>query len=251
MNKLEINWVRAVGEFAVIVVGVLVALGVDNWNQDREDLALEREYLQRLERDIRADSTMQEFLLSSLAEKADALDLVSHLIHGTGPGPDDLRQFLRALASSGMAFSWGFPVLKSLTFEDLTGTGNLGLLRDSETRDSIISYYKNANHRLNRIGNRHTQYPHLVYSIVPPEVIAAFPQTDPRAPEGLARQEAAPQGELNLSGREVSDLMSLLRGSDFRRALNAELNFAQFAKLQVDDNLSHAADLLNFLRAEY
>ena len=47
---------RSVGEFAVIVMGVLVALGVDDLRQTGEERRIEREaYVQLLE-DLRLDS---------------------------------------------------------------------------------------------------------------------------------------------------------------------------------------------------
>jgi hypothetical protein len=249
MKKPEINWIRAGAEFVVIVVGVLVALWVDNWNQDRENVALEREYLLRLERDIRADSLMHAFLLTSLDEKAAALELITEAVARTAPFPSDPRPFLQALGKDGNNFGWGFPLLQSVTFEDLTDTGNLGLLRDAEMRDSIIGYYQNGNHRLNRMSARRTGYLGLLYQILPPEVFAAFPQTDPRAPGSLARMEAEVPEPVDLSMVEANELMNHLRRDDFRRALNAEMNFAQFAKGQVRENLDQASALLSFFRA--
>jgi hypothetical protein len=48
---------RLVAEFLVIVVGVLVALGVDSWAGDRADRVLEREYLHRLLDDVNSPSS--------------------------------------------------------------------------------------------------------------------------------------------------------------------------------------------------
>ena len=48
---------RLVGEFAVIVLGVLVALGFDDWRQNRADRELEQYLLGRLSNDLVADAT--------------------------------------------------------------------------------------------------------------------------------------------------------------------------------------------------
>lgn len=50
---------RLAAECFVIVIGVLVALGVDNWANERADRVLEQDYLQRLLDDVRYD--MGEF----------------------------------------------------------------------------------------------------------------------------------------------------------------------------------------------
>ena len=46
---------RLTGEILIIIVGILAALALDNWNQDRKDRAHSQEYLNRLIADIRAD----------------------------------------------------------------------------------------------------------------------------------------------------------------------------------------------------
>jgi hypothetical protein len=249
MKTPKIDWLRAGAEFIVIVVGVLVALGVDSWNQAREDHATEQEYLLRLERDVQRDIELQEFILTSLSEKSEALELISATINADQPAPDETGLFVRALAKDGNNFGWGFPLLQSVTFDDLTDTGNLRLLRDTEVRDSIIGYYKNGNHRLNRIARRHTDYPRLVTQILPPEVISSFPQTDPRAPGGLARErEVSSLPEPDMSPSDLSVLLRRVRQDDFRDALNSERNFAFFAKTQITENLDHASDLFRFLQ---
>jgi hypothetical protein len=66
-SRSRIPWPRLVAEFLVIVVGVLVALGVDQWVQDRQDRALEAEYLERLLADVRYDLDELAFILERSA----------------------------------------------------------------------------------------------------------------------------------------------------------------------------------------
>ena len=61
--------------------------------------------------------------------------------------------------------------------------------------------------------------------------------------------EAEVPEPVDLSMVEANELMNHLRRDDFRRALNAEMNFAQFAKGQVRENLDQASALLSFFRA--
>jgi hypothetical protein len=247
MKISEIRWDRAAAEFAVIVIGVLVALAVDGWNQTRGEMALESDYLNRLSADVRADSAMQEFLLTAFSEKASALEQVESVIEGGGRQPEDAASFLEALARAGTAFAWGLPALQSVTFDDLTDTGRIGFLRDSSLRAQIIRYYKNGNHRLGRMTARHTDYPTLIYQIIPPEVLAHFPQTDPRAPGELARGNTTSAEPPQLNPTEWRELMAALQELGFRRALNAERNYAVFGRTQVGDNLDEASALLREL----
>jgi hypothetical protein len=73
----EQRWSRvrfAAAEFVVIVAGVLVALGVDEWRQSRRDHALELQYAARLRADLQRDTTrFADFERTALAVKADVL----------------------------------------------------------------------------------------------------------------------------------------------------------------------------------
>ena len=55
VRKLSRPSVFLFSEFLIIVLGVLVALAVDNWNSNRMDLATERDYVERLAEEIKAD----------------------------------------------------------------------------------------------------------------------------------------------------------------------------------------------------
>jgi len=44
---------RALGEIALIVIGILIAIQVDSWNQNRQERQQEQQYIQSLLEDVR------------------------------------------------------------------------------------------------------------------------------------------------------------------------------------------------------
>ncbi|HPG09374.1 MAG TPA: DUF6090 family protein, partial [Saprospiraceae bacterium] len=42
----------AIGEIILVMIGILLALQVNNWNENRKDKIIEQEYLNRLQLDI-------------------------------------------------------------------------------------------------------------------------------------------------------------------------------------------------------
>ncbi len=46
---------RWAGEFVVIVLGILAALAVDSWSEQRDNRSLEQEYLSRIKEDLESD----------------------------------------------------------------------------------------------------------------------------------------------------------------------------------------------------
>lgn len=56
LRPLRIDWRYATGEVAIIVIGILVAITLDNCNDTRIERRVERDYLARLTEDVRADT---------------------------------------------------------------------------------------------------------------------------------------------------------------------------------------------------
>ena len=55
MNRPRIIWPRAIGEFVIIVMGVLAALAVDEWRGEYNDRKTEVDYVNRLRVDLERD----------------------------------------------------------------------------------------------------------------------------------------------------------------------------------------------------
>jgi hypothetical protein len=63
----------AIGEIVLVVVGILFALQINNWNKDRKNANLERQYLERLIHDLQSDTAYFSQLIN------EAKMAVSHL----------------------------------------------------------------------------------------------------------------------------------------------------------------------------
>ena len=181
----RVGWGRVFGEFAVIVLGVLVALAVDGLADERADRISEKDFLERILADVSADTISLSYQLVVLQEKHEALQLANSVLQRELTLGDAVI-FQRALENS-TAFGWALLPLHSVAIDELTSTGGLGLITNSTVRQRILSYYANAGHRRNRITGRATDYPALIYRTVSPRIIGAFRQTDPRTPGDLAR----------------------------------------------------------------
>ena len=125
---------RLAAEFFVIVVGVLVALGVDSWANDRADRVLEREYLQRLLDDARYDLRELAFLDSigrigldasvALASPEQAADLTPAILVATVAAAAAERQ----------------PDLSRSTYRELLSSGRIDLIQSVDVRVALAAY---------------------------------------------------------------------------------------------------------------
>lgn len=75
-----VNWTYALGEICLIVIGVLLALGINNWNEGRLDRRAELALLRQIRAELRADSADVHGNVELLRRsRASALRLRDHL----------------------------------------------------------------------------------------------------------------------------------------------------------------------------
>ena len=120
----------------VVIVGVLVALGVNSWATERGDRTLENQYLERLARDFRQDSiALAEFRRSAERGEEAGLELLA-LLKGSAEAPD--AHVSRLL---GAATRDAYVIPNTPTIEDLKSSGNLRVIEDATKRDAVLTYY--------------------------------------------------------------------------------------------------------------
>lgn len=133
----RLNWRLLLGEFVVIVVGVLVALWVDQLREARVNAGLEVEYLESLLTDLDADLAQFDSTEAWMRRSETAAATVLALYEGSPP-TENVADLVAAVETAGWQF---VPTITRNTIEDLRSTGNLRLIRDPDLRRAIASYY--------------------------------------------------------------------------------------------------------------
>lgn len=133
------RWPRLVAEFFVIIVGVLVALAVDQWRESRLDRELEREYLLRLRADLEETRTAVENVTSDFNRLVAHGIAVARVLDGSEPFPVDTLGFL---ASALQVSRGGYdPAVSRGAYDDLISTGNLRVIQNEALRYGLSSFY--------------------------------------------------------------------------------------------------------------
>src|ERR1700720_2856350 len=124
------DWPHALVELATVVVGILIALAINNWAQARHDAALEARYLDRLLSDSAENATMLQERINLHTQRAATLaHLTNWLTKGTQPPTNDEVSSVLCLWFMQPALR-----LRRETYAELVSTGNLSLLRDVPLR---------------------------------------------------------------------------------------------------------------------
>lgn len=137
-NKITRYLAYSFGEIFLVVVGILLALAINNWNTRRTERNLERIYLEGLVRDLKTQ--LQEV---DTHEKRELTYVVSskNLIenfNATGKFSVDF-EFTKEIGNLVNRRTF---VKSDPTFEELITTGNLDIIQDNVLKDEIIQYYQ-------------------------------------------------------------------------------------------------------------
>jgi len=65
-NKFSKYLIYAIGEIVPVVIGILIALQINNWNENRKLDNTKQNYYQQLLVDLKADKNYAKFVISSL-----------------------------------------------------------------------------------------------------------------------------------------------------------------------------------------
>jgi len=229
MPKLKIDWPKAVGEFLVIVIGVLAALAVDEWRDEREDRESEAAYLSRLAVDIKRDIEVFTDEAVVLQKKA---AFIQGLLDNTieQQFSDNPRTLMEAKVYSSFR---GVPGLVRSTFDELLSTGRLALIRDVDLRSALSEYYAeyaSLNEQVNALSPG--DYAELVQASVPGSIAREW---------RLSNSISKPQEFLR-------SLQTLRQHPGLLAAANSEITYATALEFYLMQFREQASELLRHLQ---
>ena len=218
-----------VAEFVVIVVGVLVAFGVQDWSDRRSDRLAESQYLERLAADLRADSAIfVDRFIPSLAFSDSVLQVTRSIARGAAPFPVDTISFLADLSETQAApFLW----IMGETYDELLATGSLAVLESPELRSAVVSYYSFKHVAGARGESLASSYPELIRAHLPDGVSSRY-FVENQATEQMLRDYGVP------------DAVAMIQSAEFRRAMNQHLAYLGTIQPTVADLLIRAEQLI-------
>lgn len=135
-NKISKYLFYAVGEVVLVVIGILIALSINNWNENRKNAALESYYLNSLRSNIIQDTTNYGIKLRDINRTLTELDSAAIKLNL------DSNEELWTDKAPGIFMSTFNVNSETSVIEDLKSTGNLSLISNKKIIDSVLVYYK-------------------------------------------------------------------------------------------------------------
>jgi hypothetical protein len=133
----------AIGEIVLVVIGILIALQINNWNENRKNEITEADYYCRILDDFELNEKLIEETSTLLTNK---IKLCKELILDLNKSPNDRSIILNKFA---ITLRQDVFVPSNITFEDIASSGQLKLLTDIELKNRLIQHSTVLNNILN------------------------------------------------------------------------------------------------------
>jgi hypothetical protein len=168
-NEKSSFWLFTISEFIIVLLGILLALQIDNWNEARKEKKLENKYLIDIKEDIYRDGLGIDENITELKRIQQSLEITNQFLAGKIEYADTLN----------IHFSWAIVGVKfdynNSTFESLKDAG-INIISNNIVRDGITQLYSG---RYNYILHVQDIYKDYLIGIIIPEYVKHFQIIEP------------------------------------------------------------------------
>lgn len=176
---------KLAAEFLTIVLGVLIALGVDGWRQDREELKVASEHLSDVTAELRGNlCTVERIRVRHMPRKFENLQTVLNFLNDPQAEVADPAALLHAFArSTSLARPW----LVDNQYQALQNSGNVRLVRKLEPDLRFSGLYESPDVLFSQDERIRGPYPIVINELIPAQMQSEFSQL-----KGYTRDAKAP-----------------------------------------------------------
>ncbi len=128
----------AIGEIVLVVLGILIALYINNWNQEQNDRKFELEMLKEVSNSLRADKDYLEWSIKRNETKDKGLQAMLQMVESSQEYPDSVLLKTYNEATTRLSFSYnmgGYESIKSVGFDKIS---------NEKVRAGLIEMYESS-----------------------------------------------------------------------------------------------------------
>ncbi|UCE95119.1 MAG: hypothetical protein JSV73_09240 [Flavobacteriaceae bacterium] len=129
----------AVGEIVLVVLGILIALSINNWNERNKERRVEDEYLERISLDIQKDIDYLEGKIRFTSINSESFQLFIEEMHRIQRTRQDMIRLISSV-------NWDAQniLIQDKTYAEIISSGKLSMISQKRLKESIDEYYRNC-----------------------------------------------------------------------------------------------------------
>lgn len=166
-NKTSKYFKYAIGEILLVVIGILIALQINNWNEISKERAKESGYLERLKEDILTDQQQFELNVEFYNQVFDYGNSAISYSNGEDLGTTSKWEVLVAFFHASQIW----PIIPTVsTYDELKSSGELSLIQSDDLRNSLSYYHGGGLYRYNNTVGIQPPYRKMVRGLIPAKI---------------------------------------------------------------------------------
>ncbi|SRR5579885_2055402 len=130
------DWTAVFIELIVVVVGVFIGVQASNWNEERETNQKAAVFTERLRSDLREEAWNYEYYIGYYREVLGSAKATADALTGKRPLSDEAL-----LITAYRATQYHSGNRRRATYDELTSTGEIGLIHDRALRELAMNTY--------------------------------------------------------------------------------------------------------------
>ena len=142
----------AIGEIALVVIGILIALQINNGNTSRSERAVEKDYIQRLAKELNDEIDYYLNVRDKFMRKEKSLKRIVMVWQSNSSILHDSLQYINDFKSAGDISSW---YTEPITWTQLIQSGDLKFIKNQKLIDGLFVYFN----EVKKIANNYQMHP--------------------------------------------------------------------------------------------
>ena len=139
-NRFSKYLLYAIGEIILVVIGILIALQINNWNEERKQDAIEIGYLKRLVNDLEKDKLLWQ---NTHDTRKKQVQYIQNTIAINFNKRKDTINFMKLAGDMKTAMTWNSINPNQDTFTELLSSGNLNVIKNDTIKSKLIALNNN------------------------------------------------------------------------------------------------------------
>ena len=157
----------AIGEIVLVVIGILIALQINNWNEFRKEREKEKAYMVRLQDDISKDLEQLELNYDFYTQVFDFGNLA--LLYVEDEDAQSMTNWNLLVSFFHASQIW--PIIPTTsTFEELKSSGEFSLIQNITLRNTLSFYHGGGLDRYNQTIGINPPYRKMVRGLIPTKI---------------------------------------------------------------------------------
>tara|TARA_R110000744_G_C19329112_1_gene558379 strand:+ start:115 stop:930 length:816 start_codon:yes stop_codon:yes gene_type:complete len=151
-NKTGKYFKYAIGEIVLVVIGILIALQINNWNNEQNRIKSETIILKQLISDLTKSQAELKKYEEAMVERAKACVIVCHAFYKEDIPNDSIYVYMRKPLGTEI-YS---PTLG--TARSIINSGNISLIKSDDLKNKITAYVEIVEYKLKNINRYEETY---------------------------------------------------------------------------------------------